>query len=107
MKVLKANVFSVVNFILGSGEQYGVAVMFLNEENNPYKLVIKADNGSSWTYDRDHIIVNESTATGFLLTVKRDASQKSFVNENGEDDIIEYAEKEYQLILTDLEQLKI
>jgi hypothetical protein len=107
MKVFKANVFSVVHYALGSEEVYGVAVVFVDGKNNPYKIAIRANKGSQWTYDREHIIVHEMSKTGLLVNVKRDASQVAYKDENGEDAVQEYSAKEYDLVLTDLEQIKL
>lgn len=107
MKVFKAKVFSVVNYALGSSESYGNAVVFVDGKNNPYKIAIKADKGTQWTYDREHIIIHEMSKTGLLVNVKRDASQVAYVDENGVDAVQEYSEKEYDLVLTDLEQIKL
>jgi hypothetical protein len=106
MKVFKGNVFNVVNYVLGSSENYGVAVVFVDDKDIPFKVVIKPAKSGGWTYFKEYITVNDMSKNGYFLTLHKDESESEYVDENGETKSIVYESKDYDMYITDLEQIK-
>lgn len=106
MKVFKGNVFRVVDYVLGSSESYGVAVVFADDKGVPFKVVIKPEKSGGWTYFKEYITVNDMSANGYFLTLHKDESESEYIDENGETKSIVYDAKDYEFYITDLEQIK-
>ena len=106
MKVLKGKVFKVVDYVLGSGESYGVAVVFADDKGVPFKVILKPAKNGGWTYFKEYITVNDMSEKGYFLTLHKDESEIEYVDENGETKSIIYEPKDYEMYITDLEQIK-